>query len=239
MTCWSEHSERTTFRTWARAANVPEDVCKRIGRWTPTVDQAYDRSTCMQIMSAQGHVANFIKGNVARADPFDEKQILVKVAQHMVEAGYPDGAAEVQLEKLMYFRKDGEVPIKRLRWAMPGDFGARQDLEGGDSSGVESDGTIPSAAGGEARRAIPLGTFVVSIVGNSKTRTLHRVGECFRVPGLHFANYLVFGPEPPKETEFHKACKVCFPRGHNVEQGAREAEDSSGDVSSSDETRSD
>ena len=48
-------------------------------------------------------MANFIKGNAGRADPFDEQQILVKVAQKMEDAGYPDGAAEVQIEKLMYF----------------------------------------------------------------------------------------------------------------------------------------
>ena len=238
MSCWTEHSERTTIRSWARAANVPEDVCKRIGRWTPTVDQAYDRSACMQIMSAQVHVANFIKGNAGRADPFDENSILVKVAQYMEEAGYPDGAAEVQLEKLMFFRREGGAPPKRLRWAMPGDFGPPQDKLEADSSGAESDGTIPASEGADGRRAVPLGSYVVSIVGNSKTRTLHRVGECFRILGLHFANFIVCGPEPPKVDQYHKACKVCFPRGQRMDQGPRAEEDSSGDISSSDEEKS-
>ena len=223
------------MRSWARAANVPEDVCKRLGRWTPTVDQSYDRSACMQIMAAQGHVANFIKGNAGRADPFDEQQILVKVAQKMEDAGYPDGAAEVQIEKLMYFGKHGGAPAKRLRWAMPGDFGPPQEKLEPNSSGADSDGTVPASEGGEPKRAVPLGTYVVSIVGNSKTRTLHRVGECFRVPGLHFANFVVCGPEPPRTDEFHKACKVCFPPGHEALRGSPEAEESSGDVSSSDE----
>lgn len=30
------------------------------------------------------------------------------------------------------------------------------------------------------------GSFVVSIVGRSQTRTLHRVGECHRQPGVHY-----------------------------------------------------
>ena len=32
--CWTEHSERVTLRSWARVAGVPEDTCKRLGRWT-------------------------------------------------------------------------------------------------------------------------------------------------------------------------------------------------------------
>ena len=30
----------------------------------------------------------------------------------------------------------------------------------------------------------PLGTYILSVVGRTKRRTLHQVGGCYRVPGL-------------------------------------------------------
>lgn len=35
------------------------------------------------------------------------------------------------------------------------------------------------------------GMYVVSIVGRAKTRTLHKIGECHRQPGVHHAAYEV------------------------------------------------
>lgn len=53
---WSEDSERVMMRTWAGAAGVPETVWKMLGRWTPSLDQSYDRSVAVHIVLAQVHV---------------------------------------------------------------------------------------------------------------------------------------------------------------------------------------
>ena len=53
--CWSEHSERITLRSWVRTADVPEDICKTLGRWTPSTDLTHDRSFRMQVLRAQDH----------------------------------------------------------------------------------------------------------------------------------------------------------------------------------------
>ena len=45
----------------------------------------------------------------------------------------------------------------------------------------------------------------MSIVGRSAMRTLHRVGECHRIPGLHYGSYEVLGQEPPSAEKFHKS----------------------------------
>ena len=42
-----------------------------------------------------------------------------------------------------------------------------------------------------------MGDYVFSILGTSKRRTLHRIGECWRLPGTHYRNYIVVGPDRP------------------------------------------
>ena len=77
------------------------------------------------------------------------------------------------------------------------------------------------------------GMYIVSIVGRSATRTLHRVGECYRQPGVHYGKYELLGGEIPKPDMYHQACRECFPKGKDE---FAQASDESGleDVSSSD-----
>ena len=60
-----------------------------------------------------------------------------------------------------------------------------------------------------------LGTFFVSLVGRSQKKTLHKGGECFRVPGIHYRSFLNLGSEPPEPESYHKLCTDCFPKGLN------------------------
>ena len=60
-TVWTEHSERATLRSWAAAAGVTEEVRRQLGRWAPTVDQAYERTVRANILSAQLMIALFVK----------------------------------------------------------------------------------------------------------------------------------------------------------------------------------
>lgn len=73
------------------------------------------------------------------------------------------------------------------------------------------------------------GAFVVSIVGRSHTRTLHRVGECHRQPGVHYSRFEVLGDEPPEPSKYYRACRNCFGKDAAVVEGSPE-DDSSGDV---------
>ena len=76
-------------------------------------------------------------------------------------------------------------------------------------------------------------------MGRSKTKTLYRVGECHRQPGVHYAQYEVLGEETPSTTAYHKACRQCFRNdivGGSEAKGILEDDDSSGEVSSSEMT---
>eukprot|EP00435_Cladocopium_sp_Y103_P027089 s207_g6.t1 len=242
---WSEHSERVTLRTWAGAAGLPEPVCKRLGRWTPSVDQAYDRSTRMQVVAAQEFIARFLKDNAGRVDPLDEASVVEAVSAKLDQIGLHRRVQEVQASKLTTFRSVGR-PATRRQWLGEddehvGDLGNPHGEEKFSPVEVsESDGEEDlmrdrdEPAPGQTR----MGHYVVSVVGNTKSRTLHRVGDCFRQPGVHYRDFVCFGDELPDPKEYHRSCKTCFPRNGGRKHAPGEEDESSGSetVSSSSES---
>eukprot|EP00438_Fugacium_kawagutii_P007790 Skav218549 [mRNA] locus=scaffold3191:294069:296166:+ [translate_table: standard] len=226
---WTEHSERVTLRTWAGAVGVPEDICKRLGRWTPTVDQAYDRSIRMQVHRAQEFIADFLQKNEGREDPFDEEVVLKKVGEKLEALGNKARVREGQKDRLRYFSRRGR-PAKRLRWDGTVPLGARDPKEDRFSpefaSESEDDAKLPEDEVGENKTR--MGHYVVSVVGKSKSLTLHRVGECFRQPGIHYREFVCYGDDLPGADKYHKACKACFPNGKGGGPLPGEASSSSG-----------
>ena len=241
--CWTEHSERVTLRTWARSSGVEEDVCKRMGRWTPTVDQSYDRAVRVQILQAQIKIAGFVSENIGRQDPFDEDKVLERVAEKMEAVGYEKDKIDLQVTKLKSFyefgpptkrRKQGERPLDPWEEKEPAGEEAEEiaaELERSDSA--DESITEEEQMNEEKPRLVTQGSYVVSTVGRSNRKTLHRVGECHRVPGIHFSNFEVIGDNPPEPELYHHACMICFPRGAVQEEPETDGS-SSGDVSSSD-----
>ena len=75
------------------------------------------------------------------------------------------------------------------------------------------------------------GTRVISISAEGKDRTLHSVGKCWRVPGLHFARYAVLGTD--EVGEFSRLCKDCYPAGIESSSNEADSESDSSDSSSS------
>ena len=248
--CWTEHSERATLRSWARVSGIPEDVCKRLGRWTPTVDQSYDRTVRATVLKAQANIARFVRSNLGKADPFDEGLVLQKVASVMEELGYYSGEIQLQIEKLTSYSPAGPA-AKKVRWSshhddsgseLSGDGSCELDEEVSEErpktpevESVQGDDSEESPVHAEEPVPQPsFGTYVVAIVGRSHRRTLHRMGECHRKPGAHFGRFEVLGNDLPSSSMYHHACKVCFPLGACQVDEVSGGESSSGDASSSD-----
>ena len=81
---------------------------------------------------------------------------------------------------------------------------------------------------------VPLGHYVISVVGRSKRKMLHRVGECFRKPGEHYSTFEWIGAEPPAADRFHRACMVCFPKGGEPVDLSDDSQSGEEDLTSSD-----
>ena len=58
----------------------------------------------------------------------------------------------------------------------------------------------------------PLGAYVLSIVGRSRSRTLRVIGGCYRIPGVHYREYVVIGGDRPEldPRQGEKPCPTCF-----------------------------
>ena len=249
-TLWTEHSERATLRTWAAAARIPLDIRRQMGRWRPAIDEGYERATRANILRSQKIIAAFLRDNRGRGDPMDEASVLEAVSIRMAYLGYPDEAVECQAALLESFHPE-EVAVEaswRPKWTATGPVvliepESNEDVKDlahdtGDAGFESEEEEIQQTQGQEVVAAEKVaGTYVVSIVGRSRTRTLHRVGECHRQPGVHYAQFEILGDEPPDTSMYHRACRNCF--GKDAALAERSPEDeSSGDVTSSDSMES-
>lgn len=249
-TVWTEHSERATLRSWAAAAGVTEEVRRQLGRWAPTVDQAYERTVRANILSAQLMIALFAKKNLGRRDVLDESLVFGAVAERMEKLGFPEGAISIQVEKLRSF--GGERLPKKVKLTEKKELRdeseessdeymdllkAHQDGHFGELKEISSDDEDVGEV--KPKDLISRGTFVLSIIGRCRRKTLHRVGECHRVPGVHYADFEVVGNDPPSADRFHQSCKICFPRGvATAPESSGDEEPEDGEVSSSDSSTS-
>ena len=100
----------------AGAAGVPQTVCKMMGRWAPTIDQAYDRSIKAQITKAQGHIARFAQRNLGREDPFDGSSVMAAISDKMDGLNVKVEDVQRQLQKLRTFRKGGRPASSCNGW---------------------------------------------------------------------------------------------------------------------------
>eukprot|EP00435_Cladocopium_sp_Y103_P017366 s1708_g4.t1 len=239
---WTEHAERATVRTWSQGAQIPDDVKKQLGRWRPSCDEGYERNVRTNVLRSQRIMAEFVKVNRGKEDPFDEESVLRRVSDVMMEQGHPEETVGEQVSQLRTFAHPLEEAdrLVRVGWsdeaplvrAFPDQSLAECSPTGLSLEEELSEGECEKMDDAEQLR----GKYVCSIVGRSETRTLHRVGECHRIPGMHYARYHVFGDEAPSTNEFHKSCSICFPSKPAVLPVEDSA--SSEDVSSSDSSES-
>ncbi len=58
---WSEHSERVTIVSWAAALGVSPEARKRWGRWKPSTDEEYAKTSLTLVFDAQETVAQKLR----------------------------------------------------------------------------------------------------------------------------------------------------------------------------------
>ena len=177
---WSEHSERVTMASWSAALGIQQEVIKRWGRWRPSVDEEYVKTTQILVTKAQAEVARRVKSEGLKTDLVGEEEVISQVEERLRERGVAEEIIKKQSKRFRFYR-----------------LAYRESMEGAVESGEkdEADAEVTSMAGSavepfdfeelEAESEQPLsvvgmGTFVMSIVGRSKRRTLHRVGSCYR-----------------------------------------------------------
>jgi hypothetical protein len=68
-----------------------------------------------------------------------------------------------------------------------------------------------------------LGEWVITTGAMSRQGCLHVVGNCFRLPSVHYKKWRVV-LDPVGSSEFRSACRSCFPRGYPIATGSAQNE---------------
>ena len=217
---WSEHSERGTIDTWMQMAGVAPEVRRMVGRWSASQEEGYLRHVEAAVKEAQRAVRGMLsRGPEGQLKVFED-QILASLSKFLLDRGRPLEEVKSQLERLVLpavgmdqEEQEGEVDSlcsMGFLSACEGSEAPTPTVLVGSEAEMDGDLTESDHEGesGEVKR----GDYVFSVLGRSKRRTLHRVGDCWRTPGTQYRDYLVVGGDRPPLGPMDKECKDCFGR---------------------------
>ena len=216
---WSEHSDRCTIPTWAKTLGVSKEDRDRLGRWRPSESEEYVRTSKTIVLRVHTQLAETVRKSPG-VDRVGEHETLENLGKWLTEQGLTAEEVKAQVEKLKFWGKygTGAVPVPAVG-----------NLDG-DGFKSDSDDDAPNKLGE--------GQLVVSLEKGNRPQTLHCVGKCWRIPGIHYARYIILdkdelvNPNPRFTAPYDKICHDCYPDGKYKPDET--AEDSSDSSSSSD-----
>ena len=237
---WSEHSERVTRISWAAALGVDKEIRKRWGRWQASTDEEYVKTSLTMVFEGQKTVAERLRSNMHKVDEIEDDSVLLELAAWLCSRGYGESEVQLQVRRLM--------TRKGPKWRMADGFGPKESRAVASSPSVRSPSPLlfPTEPAPDLQpdhlaedmiednnaMEIGRGTFVLSVVGRSKKRTLHQVGACYRMPGVHYKEFVVVGDTRPTLEPNEKLCTSCFGRDRKLVSEAMAGELGSDEASS-------
>ncbi len=224
------HSWRCFLTSMAGSMSAPPELLKWLAAWKPRAEEAYIRTSRERTMVLQSTVARLIRFHLGGQDVAGEHGLLDKLWQHMVDRGCASEEVERVVEALRVF--PGKVLTTPLWTAIA------EPTSGGSSSSAAGF-PEPQARKRELRRCedgddsseeplsreAPIEGYVISISRAKGRRCLHRVGQCYRKPGVHYMTYEAVGPNLPSPTCYGDYCRDCWRSDEPVrgrdQEGAR------------------
>jgi hypothetical protein len=205
---WAGHSARATVPTWAAACGVPKEQVDRLGRWKPSESAEYVRTLKPLVFATQNFIAEQIR--IAEEDRFEQRSLLEQINAFGVGRELDDVSVWRALKNLNEAQGVcAATKGKKPAWSCPKDGVAPKQAAEifDDADSTEGDGERPYQ--------IEVGSWVVSRKRNGKARTLHRVGNCWREPGKHYAHFEVLSEAEiesadQRDCKFNAICKDCF-----------------------------
>lgn len=200
---WSEHSERGSMDTWMELAKVPKEIRCMLGRWATSNEEGYLRHLEASVCGAQVKVAEMLRSPPTAELAAHEDEVVKKLSRYLEGRGMDQSRIDRQVFRLHSSLREETLEVStgsnlrsRTDRSALDDFanlGAGVSREVVVSSEVDTDDVSMDemSAEGDLGPDHCMGDYVFSILGTSKRRTLHRIGECFRLPGTHYRNYIV------------------------------------------------
>jgi hypothetical protein len=227
--CWGEHSARATLSTWAAEIRIDKSERDYIGRWRPSESDEYVRNTILAVDRIQREVALHLKRTAGICE--SDRLTIEKVEALCLRRGVPSEEVTEMCTRIMCASRfcpiDTELVFEPEREvAVP-------------ATPSSDDGFGPPVCVSEPSdnetECLSKGLFAV----NESKKTLHKIGSCWRTPGVHFRRLTILDPgevrDPHQESHlFRHLCKDCFPKPAKAAE--EDSSDSSNEASSSAES---
>mgnify|MGYP003333697518 CR=1 FL=1 len=256
---WTEHSDRAGLDSWCAALSVPEPERSFLGRWAAKGStDSYVRTAVRVVENLQLLCAKHARAAATGGpDYFGEEHIMCDFRRYLVAAQAGEDWADLLISRLTL--SDFSAPLRPLEDIQAATTAAVEILSptmvaNSDDEGEEEEEEDDKDLSGEmpahgvepeevqaAARAVEAAAperphgFVVSKTKRGKFRRLHCVEACRLVPGVHYADYDVWGDVLPSEQDIDAVCTRCLPQGRLRPAPEEEASEASASSSSGEE----
>lgn len=178
--------------TWMELAKVPKEIRCMLGRWATSNEEGYLRHLEASVCGAQVKVAEMLRSPPTAELAAHEDEVVKKLSRYLEGRGMDQSRIDRQVFRLQSSLREETLEVStgsnlrsRTDRSTLDDFanlGAGVSREVAVSSEVDTDDVSMDEMSDEGDLGPDhcMGDYVFSILGTSKRRTLHRIGECFR-----------------------------------------------------------
>ena len=170
------------------------------------------------------------------ADVVGENNLLKDLAEYCTIRNMEQYELESMLQRLRDARSFGlrlTAPEHDLddAWPAPSLDREMQEVH------VEFGGPEEPEMEGPAPVQLSMGVWVVSLTKGGTAKTLHKIGACWRKPGLHYQRFVTLDEEEVSGSAglpcpYNKVCLECFPSGLPESESSSEGDTSESGSSS-------
>ncbi|CAE8669993.1 unnamed protein product [Polarella glacialis] len=222
---WSEHSDRATLPSWAASMGFPNDQCDKLGRWKASESQEYVRTAKTIVTGIQTAVAGRIR-SAGQADVTGEDDLLENLEDFLRIRGAKESLIREQHRKPTFHRT--QTAPESQHCAAP----TQLDIDNVVALAVAVEDEL-----GQEEAQLSHWALLVSLSSQGRPQTLHKVGACWRRPGIDYKRFAALGEDEAQApyTGYHKVCSDCFPKGddeQNVSSSGSSSNSSSSDSDS-------
>ncbi len=235
---WRPHSWRSFVPSAAVALGAPEDALRWLSAWRTQAAEAYVRTSRVKTLHTQSMVAKLLRLHAGQRDPVGEHSALEDLQRHL----HGRGCDEVEIDRVLQaLRMFPGATITTELWTSLDETVARgsenptEPIPEGRPSGSRR-GSSKSSSEEGADDPVESG-YVVAVSRNAGRRCLHKIGLCYRRPGVHYKLFRAVGPRLPPTSDYDNYCRDCW-RNKAPRTGSSTAEGLGSDTGSSRRTSS-
>ena len=181
-----------------------------LGRWQAKESDEYNRLSSEIVTQIQGNVARYIRDSRGSLDCWEDR-LLKDLGEYCLERGVSDEDIEVMKNRLRENRE-----LDKYRDAPFDERNVDELPVNSDSDHEALQARVPGPG------LLSRDVWVISQTRGGASETLHQVGHCWRVPGVHFVHFHVLDSREEVMTNldkdsgkrmYNRVCRDCFPKG--------------------------